>query len=115
MTHRPQRLYRSAAAVSLLVGSLFAGGCVYRIDIQQGNLPRQEAVEQVEVGMSQSAVQFLLGTPAVADPFHAGRWDYPYYFRRGRSKEIERRWLVVYFEDGRVSRVDVDRTLEPPT
>ena len=113
MKDTPSRLYRAAAGATLLLSALLASGCVYRIDIQQGNLLEQEAVEQIEIGMSQSAVQFLLGTPTVADPFHAGRWDYPYYHRRGRSPDIELRWLVVFFEDGRVSRIDLDRTLDP--
>ena len=87
--------------------------CVYRIDIQQGNLLEQDAVDQVEVGMSRSAVQFLLGTPMVADSFHQQRWDYPYYLRRGRSRDVQRRWLVVYFEGDRVVRLERDLTLQP--
>jgi outer membrane protein assembly factor BamE len=96
--------------------ALFALGlsaCVYRIDIQQGNLLAEETIDQVEIGMSRSAVEFLLGTPMVADSFHAGRWDYPYYLKLGRSDDILRRWIVVYFEDDRVSRIERDLTLEP--
>jgi outer membrane protein assembly factor BamE len=63
--------------------------------------------------MSQIAVQFLLGTPMLADPFHADRWDYPYYFRPGRSGETVQRWIVVYFEDGRVTRIERDVALDP--
>lgn len=87
--------------------------CVYRIDIQQGNVIEQEAVDQVEIGMTRSAVQFLLGTPMIADAFHQQRWDYTYYFRQGRSREVERRWLVIYFEDDRVARIERDLTLQP--
>ena len=39
--------------------------------------------------MTRSQVQFLLGTPMVADSFHRDRWDYAYYFRRGRSPETD--------------------------
>ena len=83
------------------------------MDIQQGNVLEEDSVDQVEIGMSRSAVQFLLGTPMVADSFHAGRWDYPYYLRRGRSENIQRRWIVVYFENDRVSRIERDLTLNP--
>jgi outer membrane protein assembly factor BamE len=89
--------------------------CVYRIDIQQGNVIEQESVDQVQVGMTRSAVQFLLGTPMVADAFHQQRWDYAYYLRRGRSRNVERRWLVVYFEEDRVVRIENDLTLQPAT
>ena len=77
------------------------------------NRLEEDAVAQVEVGMSQSAVQFLLGTPMLADPFHADRWDYPYYLRRGRSEVADQSWVVIYFEDGRVTRVERDVTLDP--
>ena len=90
-----------------------AGACVYRIDIQQGNVLEPAAVEQVEIGMTRSQVQFLLGTPMVADAFHEERWDYAYYLRRGRSRDIDRRWIVVYFEEDRVVRLDRDLILDP--
>ena len=114
MTQTTAPHYRLARRTAVVLACL-AAGCVYRIDIQQGNRLEDDTVEQVEVGMSQSAVQFLLGTPMLADPFHADRWDYPYYLRRGRSSESEadRRWLVVYFEDGRVTRVERDVALDP--
>lgn len=99
----------------LPVVSLWLSGCVYRMSIQQGNVLEEDSVEQVTVGMSRSAVQFLLGTPMIADSFHAGRWDYPYYRRIGRSDNIERRWIVVYFDGDQVSRIERDLTLDPRT
>jgi outer membrane protein assembly factor BamE len=91
----------------------FATACVYRIDIQQGNVLEEDAIEQVQVGMTRSQVQFLLGTPMVADSFHRDRWDYAYYFRQGRSRDIERRWLVVYFDGDRVVQLDREVNLDP--
>lgn len=102
---RPQ-LRRAAFAVVACVAAALLGGCVYRIDIQQGNVIEQDSVEQVAVGMTRSQVQFLLGTPMVADTFHEDRWDYTYYFRRGRERSVEQRWVVVYFEDDRVARIE---------
>src|SRR3970040_1016170 len=99
--------------VAVLLACCIVEACIYRIDIQQGNVIEEEAVDQVQLGMSRSAVQFLLGTPMVADAFHQQRWDYTYYFRRGRSREIERRWLVVYFEQDRVVRIERDVALQP--
>jgi outer membrane protein assembly factor BamE len=103
---------RLAIAVVLLTG-LSLTGCVYRIDIQQGNLLEQVDIDQIQVGMTRSQVQFLLGTPMVADSFHRDRWDYAYYFRQGRSRDVERRWLVVHFDGDRVARVERDLTLAP--
>jgi outer membrane protein assembly factor BamE len=106
-------LLKVQTRIILAFGLLFLGACVYRPDIQQGNLLDEDNVDQVEIGMSRSAVQFLLGTPMVADSFHRERWDYPYYFKLGRSDEILRRWVVVYFEDDRVSRIERDLTFQP--
>ena len=92
---------------------MFMVGCVYRIDIQQGNLIEEESIDQVEIGMSRSAVQFLLGTPMIADAFHQNRWDYAYYLRPGRSRLALQRWFIVYFEDDRVGAIERDLELQP--
>ncbi len=92
---------------------LVLAACVYRVDIQQGNLLKDKDVLQVEVGMTRSQVQFLLGTPMIADSFHRDRWDYAYYLRKGRSSDVQRRWVVVYFENDRVSKIDRELTLQP--
>ena len=90
---------------SLVIAVLALTACVYRIDIQQGNLLDDEDITQVQVGMTRSQVQFLLGTPMVSDSFHRDRWDYAYYLRRGRSPDVAQRWVVVHFENDRVARV----------
>jgi outer membrane protein assembly factor BamE len=102
-------------AVPAVLAAVLLAGCVYRLDVQQGNLLEESAVEQVQVGMTRSQVQFLLGTPMVADAFRRDRWDYPYYFRQGRSRNVAQRWFVVHFEADRVARlerrIDVDGPL----
>jgi outer membrane protein assembly factor BamE len=100
--------------LSIVLTALALTACVYRIDIQQGNLLDDEDIVQIEVGMTRSQVQFLLGTPMVADSFHRDRWDYAYYFRRGRSPDLIQRWVVVHFENDRVTRIDRDLALQPP-
>ena len=95
----------SAIAAAILVAAT-ATGCVYRMDVQQGNLLDAEQVEQVEVGMTRSQVRFLLGTPMVLDSFDAERWDYVYNLRRGHSRQVERRHLVVWFEGDKVTRIE---------
>src|SRR5262245_52290145 len=62
---------RAAALPVALLAALALAACVYRMDIQQGNLLDVEQVEQVEVGMTRSQVRFLLGTPMVIDSFDA--------------------------------------------
>ena len=52
-------------------------------------------------------IAYALGTPLVADPFHANRWDYIFTLRRPGA-ELQRRSVVVHF-DG-----DVVRAIEAP-
>jgi outer membrane protein assembly factor BamE len=115
MTQPRSPLYTRRLGGVITVACLLLTGCIYRIDIQQGNLISDESIEQVEVGMSRSAVRFLLGTPTVNDPFHDNRWDYPYYYKPGRVRESEavRRWIIVYFDGDEVSRIEREVTLAP--
>jgi outer membrane protein assembly factor BamE len=99
--------------LTIALAALALNACVFRIDIQQGNLLNDSDINQVDVGMTRSQVQFLLGTPMVADSFHRDRWDYAYYYRRGRSPDAIRRWVIVYFENDRVARIERDVELEP--
>jgi outer membrane protein assembly factor BamE len=98
--------FRALKPVALLALTLALPGCVYRPNIQQGNLLEASKVDEVTVGMTRSQVRYLLGTPMVSDPFDAQRWDYVYTFRQGRSKSIDRAHFVVHFEGDKVSRVE---------
>ncbi len=108
-------LLRPIFRTSILAAALLLGACIFRIDIQQGNLLEESAIDQVAVGMTRSQVQFLLGSPMIADSFHENRWDYTYYFKQGRSRETERRWFIVYFEADRVVNIDKNALIEPPS
>ena len=76
----------------------------YRMDIQQGNYISQDMVSQLKVGMTKEQVRYVLGTPLVADIFHADRWDYIYYKDPRRGAREERK-IAVVFEQGKLARV----------
>jgi outer membrane protein assembly factor BamE len=77
----------------------------YRPDIQQGNFVSQEMLTQVKPGQGRDQVKFILGTPLLADAFHANRWDYPFYLARGNG-ELTTSRVTVYFKDDKVERID---------
>jgi outer membrane protein assembly factor BamE len=83
----------------------------YRIDVRQGNYVTQDMVARLKPGMSRDQVRFALGSPLVADMFHANRWDYVYRFEPGRG-EVQLRRLVVFFEDNKLVRVGGDVVAE---
>jgi outer membrane protein assembly factor BamE len=94
--------YLTALAVMLLA---LTAGCVYRIDIQQGNFLEPEDIDRVALGMTRLQVRSLLGTPMVADPFEEARWDYVYYYKKGRWTKPEQRHFIVFFDGDKVQRI----------
>src|ERR1700761_7190092 len=101
-----------AAAVSLLAGcstydsvtQRFAQAITpYRITVVQGNFVSKEAAAQMQVGMSRAQVRQILGTPLLTDMFHADRWDYVFYFKRGSTSIVQQRDFVVNFAGDRVA------------
>jgi outer membrane protein assembly factor BamE len=103
--HRTRRR-STLGALATLLAALALGGCVYRIDVQQGNYLEGKTVDQLQVGMTRTQVRYLLGTPLVPDVFDKDRWDYLYYFRHGRHRPNDPRRLVVYFKDDKVTRFE---------
>ncbi len=79
----------------------------YKMEIQQGNFVSQEMVSRLEPGMSKDEVRRVLGTPLLTDIFHANRWDYVYW-REDQAGKRETRRLAVFFEQGRLARIDGD-------
>lgn len=111
---------RVLAAIAVLVlascGSIrlpLPGFGSYRMEIQQGNFVSQEMVSQLKPGMSKDQVRFVMGTPLITDSFHADRWDYVFRRQKANSTELEQRTLAVFFEDGKLKRVDGDITPAP--
>jgi len=93
-------------ALTVLGVAVLLSGCVYRMNIQQGNYLEPRAISQLQVGMTRSQVRYLLGTPMVPDAFDRDRWDYLYYLKKGRLRAPEQRHLIVYFQDDKVSKFD---------
>ena len=86
--------------IALLAVLTLNTGCnlIYKQNVQQGNAHDQEDLDQVELGMSKKQVAYLLGTPAVHDPFHQDRWDYISMLSR-RGGEPARRLVTLTFEN----------------
>ena len=117
----PDRMRATLRAVALALALVAAGGCatadqyvpswrsfgVYKMDINQGNYLSQDMVDKLKVGMTQSQVKQLLGTPLVTSPFRRDRWDYVYEYTR-QGQVIEHRNFTVHFADGKLTRWEGD-------
>ncbi len=104
MTDRKRRLLPRAVLACAAVACL--AGCVYRINIPQGNFLENKQIDQVQVGMTRSQVRFLLGTPMLSDAFHPDRWDYLYYYKTGKTQVVEQHEFIVFFADEKVARLE---------
>ena len=63
----------------------------YRIEVVQGNVITKEQAAFVKTGMTRSQVRDVLGSPLLADPFHADRWDYVFTIKRqGTEPQLRR-------------------------
>src|SRR5437667_461809 len=92
--HRTRERLPSVSATALALLATTLGGCVYRMNIQQGNYLEGKTVDQLQFGMTRSQVRYLLGTPMVPAVFDKDRWDYVYYFKRGRPAMSASRLLA---------------------
>jgi outer membrane protein assembly factor BamE len=109
------------ASFSVLALCILLAGCsyfprlgVYKLDINQGNYITQDQVERLRVGQTRQQVRLVLGTPLLADPFHATRWDYVYEFER-QGRMLERSQLTVYFVDDKLARWENTELPPSPT
>ena len=92
---------------------LLAGCSVYRPDSQQGQTLKSEDIDRVTIGMSESEVREILGTPLVSDVFNNQRWDYIHFaYDRDRVKTSQSR-VSIYFDDGAVASIEIDTELAP--
>lgn len=105
-------VYTLGRALTLALIIVLLAGCaraieslpiVYQPELRQGTLFTEEDVAQLERGMTERQVRFLLGPATIEDPFIEGRWDYVYRVkpRSTRMPPVAKR-LIVFFEDGLV-------------
>ncbi len=88
----------------LLLGTvIFAAGCsfpgVYKMRVPQGNIVKEDMLNQLETGMTKRQVKFIMGTPMVTDSFNDQRWDYIFLVQYGKKTLIEERIAVIFEED----------------
>jgi outer membrane protein assembly factor BamE len=77
----------------------------YKVEIVQGNVVTKEEIAQISPGKTRNDVRDVLGTPLLADPFHANRWDYIFTIKR-QGMEPQKRMVTIWFEGDVVKSVD---------
>jgi outer membrane protein assembly factor BamE len=114
------RIPRIVPVAAALLGLAALGGCTlitrtmsdgitsvitpYRVEVVQGNVVTREQIAAVKPGTPRNRVRDVLGSPLLADAFHAERWDYVFVIRR-QGTEPQQRSVVVLFENDVVKSV----------
>tara|TARA_B110001454_G_scaffold32507_1_gene31785 strand:- start:2430 stop:2759 length:330 start_codon:yes stop_codon:yes gene_type:complete len=83
---------------------------VYEVVVSQGNLIDQDMMEKLEIGMTESQVKYVLGSPLITDTFTPNRWDYYTSVTQGDKKFTEKK-LTLYFEDKKLIKWEEDTDL----
>jgi outer membrane protein assembly factor BamE len=91
----------------IAVLALSTSACIYKIDVQQGNLVTQDVVVKLKKGMTKSEVRQLMGTPLLTDPFHGNRWDYYFSTEKG-GRVTERTRFSVFFDNDKLVSITGD-------
>jgi len=83
-------------------------GCLYRMEIRQGNHIEASTLQQLEIGMSKNQVQFLLGTPAIVDLYQPDSWYYVFSIQHGSEGAVEQRSMTLGFSNDQLTTIDGD-------
>ncbi len=92
--------------LSLTLALLLQGCTIYKIDIQQGNEVTAKMLANIEIGMSKEEVRKVLGYPLINDPFHADRWDYYFYIRKGATGKSKQWSATLHFTGDVLSDIE---------
>jgi outer membrane protein assembly factor BamE len=76
----------------------------YKVEVVQGNVVTRDQLAGIKPGVARSRVRDVLGSPLLADPFHAQRWDYVFLIRRPGT-EPQQRSVVILFDGDVVKSV----------
>ncbi len=77
----------------------------YKVEVVQGNVVTKEQAAAMRPGLPRAQVREILGSPLIADPFHADRWDYVFTIRRqGAAPQLRR--VVVRFANDKLASID---------
>lgn len=103
------RIITLSIALTVVSGCSYVG--VYKRDIPQGNLVTQEMVSQLQPGMTQEQVTYVMGRPLLEAPFDASQWDYVFRLDKAYGDVEQRRVTLTFDPQGRLMNVDQEGDL----
>ena len=105
------RLY---SILALLCVFLFTGcswikfPSIHKVTVQQGNIVSQDMVDKLQIGMTKTQVQYILGTPLVVDTFDPSRWDYYYTKVDSKNNKTEQQLSLSFDQNNSLFSIQGD-------
>ncbi|SNY97578.1 outer membrane protein assembly factor BamE [Halomonas sp. hl-4] len=103
------RIITLSVSIAVISGCSYVG--VYKRDIPQGNLVTEEMVDQLQPGMTQEQVTYVMGRPLLEAPFDARQWDYIFRLDKAYSDVEKRRVTLTFDNQGRLADIDQEGDL----
>lgn len=80
-------------------------GLPYKLKVTQGQKITIDQINKLQLGMTSTQVQDLLGTQTLIDKLNTDRWIYHYSAACG-GKIIEQESIVIYFDNGLLKKIE---------
>ncbi|WGI25749.1 outer membrane protein assembly factor BamE [Halomonas alkaliantarctica] len=103
------RIITLSVALTVVSGCSYVG--VYKRDIPQGNLVTQEMVSQLQPGMTQEQVTYVMGRPLLEAPFDSSQWDYVFRLDKAYGDVEQRRVTLTFDPRGRLANIEQEGDL----
>ena len=103
------RIITLSVALTVVSGCSYVG--VYKRDIPQGNLITQEMVSQLQPGMTQEQVTYVMGRPLLEAPFDSSEWDYVYRVDKAYEGVEQRRVTLTFDNAGHLVNIEQEGDL----
>ncbi|SER97101.1 Beta-barrel assembly machine subunit BamE [Vreelandella subterranea] len=98
------RIITLSVSIAVISGCSYVG--VYKRDIPQGNLVTEEMVDQLQPGMTQEQVTYVMGRPLLEAPFDAREWDYVFRLDKAYAGVEQRRVTLTFDNQGRLANIE---------
>ena len=82
----------------VLILLVLLNGCVYRLDIQQGNIIAQKDIDRLRAGLTKNQVVYVLGNPVTRDSFGDAVWHYLYTYKHANERKTTVKKLDLFFD-----------------
>ena len=85
---------------------------IYQIDVVQGNYIDDKKLAEIEIGMTQQQIIYVLGSPMLIDQFDSSKWYYIRYIKPGGEK-VQQSEILLTFDGNKLVEISSENTSAP--